>query len=250
MNNNKKIIIGILALVVTCVIGYALFSETVSIKGTAKADGDFNISLSCETGIFNKINLFNNIDVVEAGYNNDICEVKNNEVFFKTNLEYFTASRAFTVKVTNNGTIDITLLENSKLTYDSTISFVDNNGNLLKNAQGQDAVSNAKDLGLFYMISDTAVAFESNGIVYNFNDPMFNVTNNEFFHYNGHSNPGDMILKPGKSAYFVFQIIWPETDLMNGIYGSASGLYGGTDKFKMVFDGRISFPFQQAKDYE
>ena len=43
MNNNKKIIIGVLALLVVMTMGYALFSETVNVGGTAKGTGDFGI---------------------------------------------------------------------------------------------------------------------------------------------------------------------------------------------------------------
>ena len=46
MNNNKKIIIGVLALLVVMTMGYALFSETVTIGGTAKADGTFDMEIT------------------------------------------------------------------------------------------------------------------------------------------------------------------------------------------------------------
>ncbi len=55
MNKQKGIIIGVLALMVTMMVGYAIFSETITINGTATAKGDFNIkmlnaSISKETG--------------------------------------------------------------------------------------------------------------------------------------------------------------------------------------------------------
>ena len=46
MNNNKKIIIGVLALLVVMTMGYALFSETVNVGGTAKVDGTFDMEIT------------------------------------------------------------------------------------------------------------------------------------------------------------------------------------------------------------
>ena len=48
MNNKNKILVGCLALLLVLSVGYALFSETVQINGTAKAQGDFNIEGTCE----------------------------------------------------------------------------------------------------------------------------------------------------------------------------------------------------------
>ena len=51
MKNEKKskILIGCLALLLVMAVGYALFSETITINGTATAKGDFDISFTCET---------------------------------------------------------------------------------------------------------------------------------------------------------------------------------------------------------
>ena len=44
----NKILIGCLALLLVMTVGYALFSETITINGTATAKGDFNIEYTCE----------------------------------------------------------------------------------------------------------------------------------------------------------------------------------------------------------
>ena len=54
MNNNKKIIIVVLALLVVMTMGYALFSETVNVNGTAKADGTFDMEIT-EAGVIEEV---------------------------------------------------------------------------------------------------------------------------------------------------------------------------------------------------
>ena len=44
MNRGNKLLLGVLAFVVVCVVGYALFSETITVTGTATAKGDFEIT--------------------------------------------------------------------------------------------------------------------------------------------------------------------------------------------------------------
>ena len=55
MSKNNKIILVILTFIVSLMIGYALFSETVTISGTATSQGQFKITTSCITGFSNSI---------------------------------------------------------------------------------------------------------------------------------------------------------------------------------------------------
>lgn len=50
MNKGNKILLAILSFVVVCVVGYALFGENITVTGTAKAEGTFDIGVSCVTG--------------------------------------------------------------------------------------------------------------------------------------------------------------------------------------------------------
>ncbi len=45
MNKKKGIIIGVLAVALVMVVGYALFSDTLTINGTATAQGDFDMQI-------------------------------------------------------------------------------------------------------------------------------------------------------------------------------------------------------------
>ena len=48
MNNKNKILVGCLALLLVLSVGYALFSETIEINGTATAKGSFDLTYTCE----------------------------------------------------------------------------------------------------------------------------------------------------------------------------------------------------------
>ena len=48
MKKKNMIIIGVIALILAVSVGYALFSDTLTINGTATAKGDFNLSYACE----------------------------------------------------------------------------------------------------------------------------------------------------------------------------------------------------------
>ena len=47
MNKKNKILVGCLALLLVLSVGYALFSETITINGTATAKGNFDIVGTC-----------------------------------------------------------------------------------------------------------------------------------------------------------------------------------------------------------
>ena len=46
MKNKNMIIIGVIAILLTVAVGYALFSDTLTINGTATAQGDFSFSVT------------------------------------------------------------------------------------------------------------------------------------------------------------------------------------------------------------
>ena len=98
MNKSNKILLGILTFILVCVIGYALFSETITVSGIATAKGDFELITTCQTGdvYFGKL---------DYAYNSDECNVINNSVSYKANLTMPGAYRTFTFVIKNTGTI-------------------------------------------------------------------------------------------------------------------------------------------------
>ena len=109
---NKKlsqgVVVGALALFLTLMVGYALFSQNLTISGSAKAKGDFKIEAFCTpgAGIFESELEAGDID---KGYANDSCTVVGDTVSMKTELKYPGALRNYVVEMKNTGSIDAVL---------------------------------------------------------------------------------------------------------------------------------------------
>ena len=109
MKKNKRIIVALLAIVLTLSIGYALFSQTINITGTATASGSFQITSDCTIGLPSAIDQkLTNISVNDQkGTTNNVCTVGNDyNVTFSSNLLYPGAVQYFTIKMTNTGSED------------------------------------------------------------------------------------------------------------------------------------------------
>lgn len=111
MKKNNKLLIIILTIIVTLMMGYALFSENITVTGTATASGNFDIGYTCQTGLANVAGIYDNAfnslngQETENSYSDDSCSIIDNKITFKTNLTAPGAMRYYTVKITNNGTI-------------------------------------------------------------------------------------------------------------------------------------------------
>ncbi len=94
MNKRNKILVGCLALLLVLSAGYALFSETITINGTATAKGNFDISYTCE--IWDE----------ETMGGTGICDTTTSGVIKTTStLNKPTDMVVYNVTVTNDGTI-------------------------------------------------------------------------------------------------------------------------------------------------
>ena len=94
MNTRNKILIGCLALLLVLSVGYALFSETITINGTATAKGDFDISYTCEISD----------EYTEGGIGD--CDTSTSGIIKTTStLNKPTDTVVYKVTVTNDGTI-------------------------------------------------------------------------------------------------------------------------------------------------
>ena len=123
----NKIFVGCLALLLVMVVGYALFSQNLNITGTAKAQGDFSVTATCQPGYDSKIkpiieNLVatGQIDIGllgDNGYYDDSCTVKGDTITFNVKFKYPGASRMFTLKLKNQGNIDAIYDEDGEYEY-------------------------------------------------------------------------------------------------------------------------------------
>lgn len=98
ISKQSKILIIVIALflVISVSVGYAIFSQSIEVKGTASAEGDFNI-------IFERIN-----QIAGQGSQNATAEIINQGKELQINvpkLEYPTAYSTFNVTVKNNSSM-------------------------------------------------------------------------------------------------------------------------------------------------
>ena len=96
ISKQSKILIIVIALFLVISVGYAIFSQSIEVKGTASAEGDFNI-------IFERIN-----QIAGQGSQNATAEIINQGKELQINvpkLEYPTAYSTFNVTVKNNSSM-------------------------------------------------------------------------------------------------------------------------------------------------
>lgn len=134
MKKKNMIIIEVIALILVVAVGYALFSDTLNINGSATAKGDFSISATCTPGITNEgfltANLINSEPIdSDNNYSGDSCSVNDNKVTYSAELLQPGATRNFTIKITNTGSIpaQLNLATGSHVTVESCIGNYDTN---------------------------------------------------------------------------------------------------------------------------
>ena len=141
MNKKKKVIIGVLALALVMVVGYAILSDTLTINGTATAQGDFAFEITTQKEVFDDVKSSNmyavlnnygstgDVDLANAVSSNVDSSITNtsNTVTYSANLKQPGQRQYFTVKVTNTGSIPIVLdIYNGNVNIETSIT-----GNLL-----------------------------------------------------------------------------------------------------------------------
>lgn len=212
MNKKNYLIVTGLAIALLLTVGYALFSQTINITGSAKAQGSFQITTTCTPGLTENVQGFVGGDGGENGYDHDSCTVQNNTVTYTTNLQYPGARRYFTIKMTNTGSIDAIFNENTgivkrKNTYcmDGLDSSDLNNLTREKNGQFETIecidLINAND-EVLGVLSISLVADPSLGVIL-LEDSNGNVIDDTSDYYDSES--GDIKLEPGMSLVIIVQ---------------------------------------------
>lgn len=96
LSNQNKVIVGVLSLFLILIVGYAIFSESITIGGTANASGDFDI-------------IFNSVGVIkEVGSSGATATISANKKALSVTvpkLEYPSAYVEIPVTIKNNGNI-------------------------------------------------------------------------------------------------------------------------------------------------
>ena len=107
LSKNNKILIGCLALFLVMSVGYALFSDTITINGSATAKGDFEITAEV---IDLSDDIYYDVEPTGGKVSNGIVEnptigVSNNEVTSSVTLGAPGSYHVFGIKVKNTGSI-------------------------------------------------------------------------------------------------------------------------------------------------
>ena len=140
----NKIFVGCLALLLVMVLGYALFSQNLNITGTAKAQGDFSLAITCQPGmpanLVESVKLATTDWVDDNGYYDDSCTVNGDAVTYSTKLKYPGAVRYFTLKVKNQSNIDAIYDEDGKYEW----TFYENENGTLKKVSSDSGMSYSK----------------------------------------------------------------------------------------------------------
>lgn len=226
MFKKNSILVGCLALLLALSVGFALFSERITINGTASAKGSFGLATVCEKGYSSALvnaGIYGSTDENQSGFNADSCNVTGNKVGFESGLDSPGAQRQFNVKVTNTGTIDA-MVDKSKVTGEQGVAnLVTKVCPILENGEPSTTCTNnleyktennivqSKNIYLYEL-----VAFETNGIVCSLGDDC--VTN----YINDND---DILLKAGSSAYYTVGFYWPgdyESGYDNGFKATAT----------------------------
>ena len=218
MFKKNKILVGCLALLLVLSVGYALFSETITINGTATAKGNFDMTATCQSGYSEELvnaGIKGSKDEGQTGFNNDSCSVSSgNKVSFQTGFDAPGAKREFTVKVTNTGTIDAMLDKSKSLVDHGVTNLVTKVCPILENGEASTDCTRTLNYTTHngFGTSQTdiyeyeLIAFETDGVVCSFDDSCITnyVTADE-----------DLILESGSSAYYTVGFFWPD-DYVSG----------------------------------
>ncbi len=233
MNKKKGIIIGVVLFVLAVAVGYALFSDTLTINGTATAKGEFDVGITCQTGLVQEFTPLLD-DTSEGGYKNDTCSVTDDKMSFSVELEYPGATRYFTAKITNNGSIDAIFNLETGISESVTVSMdEDYNGTfeedeIFNNPSNDDlegAIINA-----YMNLFDNASPYgfeKSDGTKVTLEDEEMS----EFISEDGSS----ILLKPGNSVYVFFKMQ----------FNSGFGSDLGRNYYNIKTDLTLTFTFTQ-----
>ena len=236
MNKGNKLLLGILAFIVVCVVGYALFSESITVTGTATASGDWSITTTCTNGDAYGF-LLNEYDYLkEGGYVDKQCSVSSNKVTISSELQYPTASRMHTVELKNTGSIDAVLKFDKPISgdaYPSAINLIDANISLYnkktdvlyKTYNAKDNVEEFNNYAIVYVANAYIIIKKEDGSIID-DDESF-IANNRLYKDSEKNNY--LKIYPGESILVYFVSEWPENAEQTDYYGVVSTEY----EFKM-----------------
>ena len=216
LNKNNKILVGILAFIVVCVIGYALFSENITVTGTATADGDFEITPSCSLTLPDDILDDFNRHATQGGYKNEDCTVNGKEITLSTTLLYPSAKKIFYAEIKNTGNINAVYSLNGIIDNLSIkLKLYDKTTDELIEERNVDIFEGDFDHNYAQWTLDKTYIKTKDGVHLHTDDEIIN--NNKLYK----DNKGNYYLqfKPGESLVFVYELFWDDNAVQTDYYG-------------------------------
>lgn len=246
MNKGNKILLGILTFVLVCVVGYALFSDNITVTGSATAKGDFDVTATCQAGLdehFYTLYDLSDMDVSEDGFYNANCSTSGNSVSVSANLDYPGSRRYFTITITNTGTIDAIFPSDYEYDPYQIIKVYNYSDNSLYATYDSNSTTNFWTYGRMYAHFSPIweggfdAVKDSAGNYYRATD-NFNQNSQELLNNNllaADPNVGEIYfrLKPGDSMVFAISVEWDEDVTDDSKYSKVTATY--------------TFPFEQIK---
>ena len=236
MNKGNKLLLGILAFIVVCVVGYALFSETITVTGTATASGDWSITTTCTNGDKYNMILSEFKYMKEGGYVDKQCSISGNKITISSELKYPSARRVYTVELKNTGSIDAVLKFDKPVSvdaYPSAINITDaeiklynkSNNNLYKTYTEADTDADLGDYGFIHPATAYIIIRDENGTFYT-DDESF-IANNRLYKDSEKNNY--LKIEPNDSIILYFVAEWSSEAEQTDYYSVATIDY----EFKM-----------------
>ena len=234
LSKNNKILVGCLALLLVLSVGYALFSDTITINGTATAKGDFAYEITTMKGIDSSIKSSNMYAIKndygltgsEINFGSEegveISSISNtaNTITYSASMTNPGQSQYFTAKITNTGSIPIMLDiyydfgQNASMTgniimKDGAPIYYDNPQNLLdcSNQIGLDST----DCATLNYLRDSLTALRDVFVT----EKIYDKLNTDF------ENGIDSLpmIETGESIYIVFHSYWRNLSFSDDIMG-------------------------------
>ena len=217
----NKILIGCLALLLVMTVGYALFSENITINGTATAKGDFAYEIETMKGIdadIKKNNVYavlNDYGVTGADMNfgneDGVAEssISNttNTITYSAALTNQGQSQYFTAKITNTGTIPMTFDIYYDFSQNSTITgnLLLDNGVLFDVNKVKNAIAGGEGHEYGFKISDHGHVMQLKGSLTDLKDIFVFKDSFDELEEDPYAIPK---LDAGESIYLVFNSCW------------------------------------------
>lgn len=220
---NRTTVMIVLAIFLSISVGYALFSDTITIEGTATAQGNFDIKASCITDV--TPDLLTNFGVEvdnykEHGYKNISCGENDDKVTYSVSFDYPDAVKYYVIKMENVGGTSAYFNINDLIEEKTNVNIIkkyDLEGSLIETI-------NSKDLDNWGQ--KAFIRFDFILMTQNTNGEYFPL-GSEGFIADFATDNDEIVLESGESIYLLMKSFWPNEEefLENNVKYEVTGTF-------------------------